>query len=64
MVSENAYKLYVPKMRRGAADFTIDLTVEHDKSMIRESIPMKFDTNQPKPVDVNNLSAPPSPYNT
>lgn len=66
-VSENSYKLYVPKMRRGASDFSIDLTVEHDKSMIRESIPMKIEqtpvnSNQPRPVDVNNLTAPPSPY--
>lgn len=66
-VSENAYKLYVPKLRRGASEFTVDLTVEHDRSLIRESIPMRTDVstpvgNQPKPVDVNNLVAPPSPF--
>lgn len=65
-VSENAYKLYVPKMRRGASEFTVDLTVEHDRSLIRESIPIRSDVsvpgNVPKPVDVNNMVAPPSPY--
>lgn len=68
-VSDNAYKLYVPKLRRGAAEFSVDLTVEHDRSLIRESIPVRTDTmiqpvQQAKPVNVDNIVAPPSPYNT
>lgn len=66
-VSDNAYKLYVPKMRRGAADFSVDLTVEHERSLIRESIPARMEivapsNNQPHPVNVDNYTAPASPY--
>lgn len=67
-VNDTSYQMFVPKFRRGSAEFTIDLTVEYDRMLIRESIPGRVSTaaprnpNVPAPVSVDNMVAPASPY--
>lgn len=66
-IGESSYQMFVPKFRRGSAEFTIDLTVEYDRMLIRESIPGRMSAptqnpNVPSPVSVDNMVAPASPF--
>lgn len=54
-LDDTAYQLYVPKLRRGVSDLTIDLRIEWDKMLVIESIPTRM-ANQ------RGQTIPESPY--
>ena len=64
--SENTYQMYVPKYRRGSAEFTVDLIVEYDRMFIREAIPGRMAPKVPSstggPISADNIQVPDSPY--
>lgn len=36
--SETSYQMYVPKLRRGRSDFTVDLLIDYERMFVKESL--------------------------
>lgn len=70
-VNEYQYQIYVPKMRRGRSDFTIDIVMEYERMFIKESYVSRLQSNigspmvHPGNVDTNisqSSTIPENPY--
>ena len=60
-ISETQYSMYVPKLRRGRSDFTVDLLLDFSRMFIRESrvsrAPVTNSSNSQSITTVNNYTS-------
>lgn len=45
-VNETSYQMYVPKLRRGRSDFTVDLMIDYERMFTKESLVSRNNPNQ------------------
>ena len=44
--NETSYQMYVPKLRRGRSDFTVDLMIDYERMFVKESLVTRNMANQ------------------
>jgi len=67
--NDQNYSIYVPKFRRGRSDFSVDLIVDYERMLIKESLVSRANVPSSSGVNpttynqqANNANLPPSPF--